>query len=271
MSTNDSRGFYRTLGVTPHASQSEIKAAYRIKAMELHPDRNLDRDTTSEFQALQAAYNVLSNEKLRQKYDADSAIPQSSTSSDESSYKPFEPIYCARCGLISAQPRYKVFYSIYSYILGCYKKPHQGIFCSKCEIKVGLKASAITMVAGWWSIPGFLWTIHTLIQNLVGGTFNEQNARLQGYQAMYFAQIGKLDLARAMAIEALKLAQKAATENRKNFSFKIKLGYETPDTLKEFRDTLKKFIDSVSDDVKVVQLKKKIKFSTNVSLLNFFF
>lgn len=257
MSTKDSLGFYSTLGVLPSASPSEIKAAYRSKAMELHPDRNPDRDTTSEFQALQAAYEVLSNEKLRQQYDADSSIPPSATNDNQGSYKPFEPIYCSKCSAVSAQPRYKVFYSVYGYIFGAYKKPHQGIFCSKCEIKEGLKASAITMVAGWWSIAGLFWTIQTLIQNLVGGRFNEQNARLQSYQAMYFAQIGKLDIARAIAIEAMKLAEKAIAENGRDFSFKKNLGYETPDPLQDLRETLKKFIASIPADTKVVELKNK--------------
>jgi hypothetical protein len=123
------------------------------------------------------------------------------------------------------------------------------------EIKEGLKASAITLVTGWWSVAGFIWTIPTLLQNLVGGRFNEQNARLQGYQAMYFAQIGKLDIARAIAVEALKLARKATAENGKSFSFKKNLGYETPDSLKELRDSLTKFIDSLPEDAKVVELK----------------
>ena len=73
-------------------------------------------------------------------------------------------------------------------------------------MKVGLKSSAITLVAGWWSIGGFVWTLHTLLHNLTGGRFYLQNAQLQGYQAMYFAQNGKLELARAVAIEALKIA-----------------------------------------------------------------
>jgi len=255
MSTKDSFGFYSQLGVLPTATPSEIKAAYRSKAMELHPDRNPGKDTTAEFQALQAAYDVLSSEKLRQQYDADSSIPSSASSGDNDGYKPFEPIYCSKCNAVSAQPRFKVFYSVYGYIFGAYKKPHQGIFCSKCEIKEGLKASAITLVTGWWSVAGFIWTISTLFQNLVGGRFNEQNARLQGYQAMYFAQIGKLDIARAIAVEAMKLAQKATAENESSFSFKKNLGYETPDPLKDLRESLKKFIDAIPVQIKVVALK----------------
>ncbi len=257
MNANDPLDFYSTLGVSLTASASEIKAAYRSKAMELHPDRNPDRDTTAEFQTLQAAFDVLSDEKLRQQYDADSSIPHPAVSDRDGSYKPFEPIYCSKCSSVSALPRYKVFYSVYGYIVGAYKKPHQGIFCSKCEIKEGLKASAITLVAGWWSVAGLIWTIQTLLQNLVGGRFTEQNARLIGYQAIYFAQIGKIDLARAIAVEALKLARKATPGNGKIISFKENIGDEPSDPLKKLRDSLTKFIDSIPEGTKVVELKKR--------------
>jgi hypothetical protein len=247
--------YYEVLGITKDASQIEIKKAYRSKAMELHPDRNQGKDTTEEFQNLKEAYDVLSDERLRQQYDADSSIPPRRSNDDDASYKPYEPIVCSKCSAVSAQPRYKVFYSVYSYIFGVYKKPHQGIFCSKCEIKVGLMASTITIVAGWWSIAGFFWTIQTLYENLIGGRFNEQNSRLQGYQAMYFAQQGNFALARAVAIEALNLAKKATASNNKDFSFKKNLGYETPDPLATLKETLTNFIESLPENTIRVELK----------------
>lgn len=36
-----------------------LKKLYRRKALELHPDKNLDRDTTTEFQKLGEAYEIL--------------------------------------------------------------------------------------------------------------------------------------------------------------------------------------------------------------------
>jgi len=90
--SQDSRGYYKLLGVGPNATPSEIKAAYRAKAMELHPDRNQSKNTTQEFQDLQQAYDVLSDEKEREQYDADNAMPEDS--SDDDTFKPFEPIKC---------------------------------------------------------------------------------------------------------------------------------------------------------------------------------
>lgn len=255
MSGKDPKGYYKYLGVRPDATISVIKAAYRALAMELHPDRNKDKSTTVEFQALQEAYAVLSDEQLRRKYDADSSVPEFDTSKEQSNHKPLEPIVCSKCSAVSAQPRFKVFYTVFGYIFGAMKKPHQGVFCSRCEIKEALQCSAITLVAGWWSIHGFFWTCQTLIQNLVGGQFNIQNAQLQGYQAMYFAQIGKMDLARAVAIEAIKLAEKATNENNTKFGFKKKLGYEQVDSLSSLKETLTNFINSFPKNSKVVELK----------------
>eukprot|EP00474_Spongospora_subterranea_P000612 CRZ01070.1 hypothetical protein [Spongospora subterranea] len=62
--------FYDELGVSPDASQIEIRKAYRLKAIQLHPDKNPnDKDASTKFQQLGAAYQVLSDEQLRASYD----------------------------------------------------------------------------------------------------------------------------------------------------------------------------------------------------------
>jgi molecular chaperone DnaJ len=64
------RDYYEILGVDRDASQDEIKKAYRKKAMKYHPDRNPDDpDAESKFKAAAEAYEVLSSDKKRQRYD----------------------------------------------------------------------------------------------------------------------------------------------------------------------------------------------------------
>ena len=64
------RDFYKILDVSKTASLHEIKKAYRRLAKELHPDKNKDDPNASnKFQDLGAAYEVLSDEEKRKKYD----------------------------------------------------------------------------------------------------------------------------------------------------------------------------------------------------------
>ena len=62
--------FYNILGITKSASASDIKKAYRKKAIEHHPDKN-PGDTAAEelFKKSAAAYEVLSDPNKKAKYD----------------------------------------------------------------------------------------------------------------------------------------------------------------------------------------------------------
>jgi molecular chaperone DnaJ len=64
------KDFYKVLGVSPTASQSEIKSAYRLKAKDLHPDKNQgDAAREEKFKAVSEAYDILSDSKKRAEYD----------------------------------------------------------------------------------------------------------------------------------------------------------------------------------------------------------
>lgn len=62
----DNDKYYEILGVPKNAQPSQIKKAYRKKAMTHHPDKGGDKDT---FQQIQTAFDVLGDEEKRQIYD----------------------------------------------------------------------------------------------------------------------------------------------------------------------------------------------------------
>lgn len=65
-----SEDYYKILGVSKDAVADEIRTAFRKLAKEYHPDRNPDdKQAEDKFKQVQAAYDVLGNEKKKKQYD----------------------------------------------------------------------------------------------------------------------------------------------------------------------------------------------------------
>lgn len=61
--------YYETLGVDRGANDEEIRRAFRTKAMEFHPDRNKTPGAEDKFKEINEAYQVLSDQEKRTRYD----------------------------------------------------------------------------------------------------------------------------------------------------------------------------------------------------------
>ena len=66
----DQRCYYEVLGVDRRATSTEITAAYRKLAIRFHPDKNPgDAEAASRFKEAARAFEVLSDDDLRSRYD----------------------------------------------------------------------------------------------------------------------------------------------------------------------------------------------------------
>ncbi|HEY6161583.1 MAG TPA: DnaJ domain-containing protein [Bacteroidia bacterium] len=94
------RNFYQVLGVSTTASLEEINTAYRKLAKRFHPDRNPGNKHIEErFKEITEAYNTLSDEEKRSKYDL-KFLYTSNARSERTTY--------SAATKTTAQPRYKV-------------------------------------------------------------------------------------------------------------------------------------------------------------------
>ncbi len=64
------RDYYEVLGLTKEATKEEIKKAYRKQALKYHPDKNPgDKASEENFKEAAEAYEVLSNDEKKARYD----------------------------------------------------------------------------------------------------------------------------------------------------------------------------------------------------------
>src|SRR5882724_2322192 len=67
---SNERNYYEVLGVSPHATEDEIKKAFRALARQHHPDANRDDPHAVErFKEINEAYETLRDPERRRRYD----------------------------------------------------------------------------------------------------------------------------------------------------------------------------------------------------------
>ncbi|PZC83455.1 hypothetical protein B5X24_HaOG207438 [Helicoverpa armigera] len=67
--STSSANHYDVLGITPKATQGDIKSAYYKLSKMYHPDISSDETSAKKFRAISEAYEVLGNIKLKKMYD----------------------------------------------------------------------------------------------------------------------------------------------------------------------------------------------------------
>lgn len=84
--------YYDTLEVAPNAEASAIKRRYYVLARKYHPDKNPgDQEAASKFKDIAEAYQVLSDPKLRAKYNKEGRAGLSADKTDHASPAGVDP------------------------------------------------------------------------------------------------------------------------------------------------------------------------------------
>ncbi len=234
MSFRDVKDYYGRLGVAPGASVAAIKRAYRDKAKRTHPD-SAGGDAVA-FRGITEAYDVLGGTDSRAAYDAlcrqvggldrdvrsrarrpaarrpeptrkpetPAARPSVDKTARPSTDKTVPPVACDICGVVTAQPRHVVFHQVVGQLWRSRYTKIEGVFCRGCADRAAIRATAVTWLLGWWSLPrGPADAACALLRNLVGGEKPAgRNADLLVRQARAFADMGRADLAGDLAIQA---------------------------------------------------------------------
>lgn len=200
----DPKGYYAILGLAPGADAGAIKNAYRSRVETVHPDRNASSRAREEFQRLVEAYGVLRDVVRRAEYDT---TGQESAHDDDAATAG-APIACGSCGAVTAQPRYVVYHWVRSFLVWAKTGTVEGIFCRACADRAAVRASVITWLWGWWSLPGVLLAPLALLRNLLGGSKpRNENARLLIRQGRAFLGRGEVELARSLALQAQRFVR----------------------------------------------------------------
>jgi len=64
-----SQSYYDILEIDQHATNADIKKSFRLLALKYHPDKNKSNESHQKFLQIVEAYEVLSDENSRRKYD----------------------------------------------------------------------------------------------------------------------------------------------------------------------------------------------------------
>lgn len=85
------KDYYKILGISKMSSMAEIKRAYKKLALQWHPDKNVDNRNEAEakFREIAAAYEVLSDEDKRTRYDRGEDIEDMGMGGGGGGFNPF--------------------------------------------------------------------------------------------------------------------------------------------------------------------------------------
>ena len=94
---------YAVLGIKKNATSDEIRKAHRLAARTWHPDVNKEPDAQEQFIRIQHAYEVLSDEQQRRKYNAGLIFERDANKHAKTRVERYGWQPPARCGYVTCE------------------------------------------------------------------------------------------------------------------------------------------------------------------------
>jgi hypothetical protein len=111
-SPQDALTYYGTLGVNRGATNEEIKTAFRRLARQWHPDVCRESNAKEQFIKIKAAFDILSSDTTRPRYDAGLAL-EASIKRDDGQFSPLTGYRAPlRCGHVLAEVVYGLVFTV---------------------------------------------------------------------------------------------------------------------------------------------------------------
>ena len=206
--TTDPLGYYAVLGVSSTAQEAEIKKNYREQAKKWHPDYNTSAEAVEIFQKISVAYDVISDETQRLKYDLLSQIYTSENFPPMNALK----IYTNHKGQEAVNLRTIKLRQVIGKLVSFTNKSVPEVCDYEEAKKHVLSNSLLNWTLGWWNIPGLAHNIQAITDNyrhLGENTFD--NLKLLVHNMIAYAQENK----NSQALMSAKLAMNYANPYQK--------------------------------------------------------
>lgn len=156
-------GYYRKLGVEPGAPDEELRGAYLALVKKWHPDHNRSARAPVQFREVNEAYRA-----IKRKSPAFRPPPAPESVGLPTLGTP-QPLRCSRCDRVTPNLRPKSYAAVVSLLIVSWRWRFEGVFCVSCARLSALKASTLSGLLGWWSIPGLALTPMAILRNAIGG------------------------------------------------------------------------------------------------------
>lgn len=186
---NDVLEYYKILEVSPHASDEEIRTSYRNKAKIWHPDSNSSPEAAEMFRKLSEAHKVLTDSKLRNRYNLLSLCCTADN------YPQTSNLVVIKDGAEDVDLRALRQKVIRAKIVDYESKNTVQVASYSNALKINFNNALTNWTLGWWHFKTFVPNLLNIIHNICHPIAKQDSCRILLTNMLAHEQSGQLNKA----------------------------------------------------------------------------